>query len=151
MKDAQGNPWLTTHLKPVLASALTPEELAGFRAAEQRLDEDLNGEVPPVITAADIPEKLRSLQAGFDRFGIRRHPDGRITGRPIFFGIHSRFYQQVENGQNIARSFVTSRVLLYFIFGLNVSSQAFLASNFFFIHIINAAYLTSNSSSSNLT
>lgn len=110
LKDAQGNPWLTTHLKPVTSPVLTPAESAGFRAAELRLDEDLNGENPPVISAADIPEKRRSLQAGFDRFGIKRHPDGRITGRPIFFGIHSRFYQQVENGQNIARSFVTSRV-----------------------------------------
>ena len=110
LKSAQGNPWLTTHLKPAAAPALTPAELAGFRAAEQHLDEDLNGEGVPVVSAADVPEKLRSLQDSFHRFAIQRHPDGRITGRPVFFGIHSRAYQQVENGGSIAKSFVSSRV-----------------------------------------
>ena len=121
LNDAQGNPWLTTHLKPVTAPVLTPAEQAGFRVAEQRLDEDFNGEEPPVISSADVPEKLKVLQAGFDRFGIRRHPDGRVTGRPIFFVIHSRFYQQVEKGRDIARSFVPIRV--YGTFMLNLAQN----------------------------
>ena len=50
--DSRGTGWI---------QVLTPAEQAGFRAAEQRLDEDFNGEEPPVISSADVPEKLKVL------------------------------------------------------------------------------------------
>jgi len=97
-------PILTWKLRPAADRGPTEAELRGFSSIRGRL-EDLLCPKPPKFFAMECRSLWKTV-AGFD---LVRHPDGRITGKPIRFGVMDRQYTYVPDKERELAEFVPHR------------------------------------------
>ena len=97
-------PILTWQMRPKDGKELTDADRQGFASIRKNMLTLLNLK-PPRSFARD----LRSLRKLVAKFELVRHPDGRVTGKPIRFGVMDRQYTYVPEKEKVLADFVPHR------------------------------------------
>jgi chondroitin-sulfate-ABC endolyase/exolyase len=108
--EYSSDPMQLLELKVPAAAAMTATDAAGFRQLETRLTELLTGNRPDnSLSAEELKQPVAKLREQFAETGIRRHEDGRITGRPLSYGILGRQYTFVPDKDEQLKHFYNLR------------------------------------------
>ncbi len=97
-------PILTWKLRPRAAGVLTEAERHGFTVIRERMMTLINMKLK-----RNFAREWQDLNRRVEDFQLVRHPDGRITGKPILFGITARQYTFVPEKERELAEFLPHR------------------------------------------
>lgn len=104
--EYKSDPLDLMNLKVPAPAALKEADLAGIRRIESRLGELLLAGVKDGnLGGGDLKTDFNKLKKSFAETGVKRHPDGRVTGRPLMYGILGRQYEFVPDRKDQLRDF----------------------------------------------
>ncbi|MGE4563908.1 MAG: chondroitinase family polysaccharide lyase [Victivallaceae bacterium] len=104
--EYKSDPMDLMKLKAPASAKLDDADIAGFRQVENRLAGLLLGERKDDSLAGDeLKAEFAKLDKPFAETGVKRHPDGRVTGRPLMYGILGRQYELVPDRKEQLKSF----------------------------------------------
>ncbi len=99
-------------LRPETPAAVPSSFVGHLGTVEQRLTELIHPEESRAkLRGAGFDRALRSVRKFLKDNQITRHEDGRVTGRPLLYGVLSRQYGQVPGNRELLRDFLPLRSL----------------------------------------